>query len=405
MKNIPCLVLTLFGSPCLHHENGDAPPSDPVLLPRKNAAHLLALLAASGGEMPRAAVVAVRREMLGDDGGDNIAKNVRVIEGRLRVELRQWIGLPPADSGETDYTYLDKAPKSVLRLHPANVSSDVQTYRRLVSDARAFAEKPEKWREYRAALDSAHRLYQTGELLPGYEHKWTGLFSETLSVGGKPLCWIERTRVALADHHRWVSERRTALDRSPWGNLPYPRDVFIGREADAAPVRDFLRGVGKHGTLPALQVFGGGGVGKTRLAVDTVRGLGEREISARFPGGVTFLPLDESYTDDNAEAVSVEAVYRTFAAALAAPDPVARAPATFPNNALAVWLVASQRRLLILDNYESVYNARVNAFLEAFVSAAQDRLRVVVTTRACVSGLPHVAVAGLPVPAFGKWTL
>ena len=74
--------------------------------------------------------------------------------------------------------------------------------------------------------------------------------------------------------------RRQVETRS--NNLPVPRTGFVGREKEAAAIKELLL----REDVRLVTVTGPGGIGKTRLAVEVASGLVER-----FPGGIYFVSL------------------------------------------------------------------------------------------------------------------
>jgi hypothetical protein len=65
-------------------------------------------------------------------------------------------------------------------------------------------------------------------------------------------------------------------------NLPVQRTAFIGREHEAAALRQLL----SRDDVQLVTLTGPGGIGKTRLALQVAG-----EIAGQFPGGVCFVPL------------------------------------------------------------------------------------------------------------------
>ena len=127
--------------------------------------------------------------------------------------------------------------------------------------------------------------------------------------------------------------------------LPVPPGELLGRDADLAALSALLTG----GRTRLVTLIGPGGMGKTRLAIETARTVAEA-----FPGGVVFVPLS---------AVSDPSlVLGTVADTLGAH----REPGVEPLDVVRPAL-GDEPTLLVLDNFEQVVAARtdVAALLEA----------------------------------------
>jgi predicted ATPase/class 3 adenylate cyclase len=117
--------------------------------------------------------------------------------------------------------------------------------------------------------------------------------------------------------------------------LPVPVGELLGRENDVAAARDLLR----DSRTRLVTMTGPGGVGKTRLALETAR-----TVADTFPGGVVFVPLT-SLTDP-------QLVLNTIADAVGA----RREPGTDILSSLREAL-GDERTLIVLDNFEQLVAA------------------------------------------------
>ena len=162
------------------------------------------------------------------------------------------------------------------------------------------------------------------------------------------------------------------------GALPAPATPLVGRERQAATVEDL---VVREGTR-LVTLTGPGGVGKTRLAVETARRLG--------PGladGVRFVEL--------ASVSSADLVAAAIATGLGL---------TTTGDKLITDLqsyLRARRLLLVLDNFEQVVGA---APLLAELLGAAPGVVVLVTSRVVLrlSGEHEFPVPPLPVPPAGS---
>lgn len=117
------------------------------------------------------------------------------------------------------------------------------------------------------------------------------------------------------------------------GNLPSPPSTFVGRVEEIAQVGAEL------GASRAVTLVGPGGVGKTRLSIESAAGVADE-----FPDGVWFIEL--------APVSDTEAVVHTLAATLSV------RPEEGSPLLLTVAKVLAQRRVLVvLDNCEHVIDS------------------------------------------------
>ena len=116
-------------------------------------------------------------------------------------------------------------------------------------------------------------------------------------------------------------------------NLPTERSVFVGRDRELGVVAGLVR-AGRVVTLTGV-----GGVGKTRLAVQTAAGMADE-----FPGGVWLVEL--------APLIDADLVPSAVASAIGAPP----SPTVDPTEVVCRF-VAHKRALVVLDNCEHVIAA------------------------------------------------
>ncbi len=162
------------------------------------------------------------------------------------------------------------------------------------------------------------------------------------------------------------------VDARP-NNLPTMVTTFVGRERELADARRLL------GSARLLTVTGPGGIGKTRFALELATLAGPD-----FPDGTFFVPFEP--VDDP----------------MLVPGAIARAVGIVesgvrPPLELLIELLAEQRVMLVLDNFERLTAAAV---IIGDLLRAGPGLRIVVTTRAILhlSGEQEFPLDGLAVP-------
>ncbi|NUT35377.1 MAG: AAA family ATPase [Hamadaea sp.] len=191
-----------------------------------------------------------------------------------------------------------------------------------------------------------------GEALAAYE-KHRELLADEL--GADPPPELQRLHVDIL---------RGEAARPARNNLPAALSSFVGRDEDVARVRDLVR------QTRLTTLTGPGGSGKTRLAIESARGLPEA-----FPDGVWLVELAPVTKPEDVPAAVVGAIgarARSFRKDLLladTADPVEQAVRAF----------AGQRALLVLDNCEHVIGAAADLADELL--AACPGLRVLATSR------------------------
>jgi predicted ATPase len=153
---------------------------------------------------------------------------------------------------------------------------------------------------------------------------------------------------------------------------------MVGRRVELERLEELLR---RH---RLVTVIGSGGVGKTRLAREAARRVGDR-----FQDGVVFVELAQIANPDLVAAAAAEALGVAERKGVAISDAVCSA-------------VGRRHLLLVLDNCEHVIESAAE-FCGALLSAGED-LRVLATSREGlgVAGEIRFSLDPLPVPPKGQ---
>jgi predicted ATPase/class 3 adenylate cyclase len=156
-------------------------------------------------------------------------------------------------------------------------------------------------------------------------------------------------------------------------NLPTSITTFVGRERELEAANRLL------GKVRLLTVSGPGGIGKTRFAVELAHAA-----ASEYPDGTFFVPFEP--VDDPI------LVPGTIARAVGIVESAAR-----PPMELLVELLAGERVLIVVDNFERLTSA---ASVIGDLLKAAPGLRFVVTSRAILhlSGEQEFPLDGLEVP-------
>ena len=190
-----------------------------------------------------------------------------------------------------------------------------------------------------------------------------------------PFLWIVERCLAKDPSQRYASTHDLARDlaavrdrladlpaRHPEArphNLPIQRTAFIGREDEAASLRQLLG----RADARLITLTGPGGIGKTRLALQVAA-----EIESQFPGGVYFVPLSA--------VREAGLIASTIAQTIGVREPGNESP----QQSLKEFVLGlDQPMLLLLDNFEHLVSA---ASVVSELLSAGSKVKVLVTSQA-----------------------
>jgi predicted ATPase len=190
-----------------------------------------------------------------------------------------------------------------------------------------------------------------------------------------PFIWIVERCLAKNPEQRYASTRDLARDlvamrerlaEAPlrhWeprpANLPVQRTAFIGREPQAAALRQLL----SREEVRLVTLTGPGGIGKTRLALQVAS-----EVAGQFPGSVCFVAL--SAVRD--PGLIASAIAQAAGVSETGNQPLQESLKEFVTS-------LSQPMLLLLDNFEHLVAA---APVLAQLLTIGPKLKAVVTSQA-----------------------
>ncbi|MCB0191760.1 MAG: tetratricopeptide repeat protein, partial [Anaerolineae bacterium] len=145
--------------------------------------------------------------------------------------------------------------------------------------------------------------------------------------------------------------------RTPFSNLPIPPTDFIGRQTELAEIR---RLVAEESNCRMLTLVGPGGIGKTRLVIES-----GRQLLDLFAHGVCFVALAPVSNAEFIIPAMADALNLTFTNTAS------------PKNQLLTYLHDKQM-LLLLDNFEHVLDG---ADVLADILHAAPQVKLLVTSR------------------------
>ena len=323
------------------------PGGQVVRLPSRAATQLLARLALAPDRMhPREELIELLWPGVALDVGRN---RLRQVLSTLKTAL---------EAGSPAPVIL--ADRLGLRAAPGSLACDAVAFERHLRSG--------DWER----ADQAYR----GELLPGHYDEWV------LDERGRLATLAER----LESMPRVAPTRTAARSDTPGprpGQLPAYWTRLFGTEIHATRLRELVR----HQRL--VTVFGAGGSGKTRLAVEAARALAEP--SAWAPQG-----QDEPPPFGQVSFVSLV----DCSDASRALDAIAAALQVQGRDLLAgvARTLAGQHTLLVLDNYEQLAGHAEALVQQLLTDSAGLHLLITSRQRLGLPGEQVFELAGLPLP-------
>jgi len=142
----------------------------------------------------------------------------------------------------------------------------------------------------------------------------------------------------------------------PVSNIPQPPTAFVGREAELSELATLIN----DDTIRLINLLGPGGIGKTRVAIETAK-----RHTDDFPDGVFYVPLAPLTNPDHIVTTIADNINFTFGGT------------DNPTQELLNYL-AEKRMLLVLDNFEHLSE---NAGLLGDMISNAPNLTILVTSR------------------------
>jgi predicted ATPase/DNA-binding SARP family transcriptional activator len=304
-----------------------------------------------------------RFEQLAAEGHRALADGAPEHAGHaLREALSLWRGPALADVAFEAFAQAEIARLEDERLAAleARVEADLALGRhaQLAGElAQLVAEYPLRERLHGQLMLSLYRSGRQADALQAYREARDVLVERLGIEPGPELRELERKILAQDPALDPARPTAPADQRVTAARIPAPPTPTIGREADLARLRADLLGE-SAGRLVTL--VGPGGVGKTRLALELARSIGDE-----FRDGAYFVSL--------APVGSFEEVAATIVRQL----DVVLLPAESAEQGLARHL-GDRDMLLVLDNFEHVLDA---AGLVSDLLLTTTRLRILATSR------------------------
>ncbi|HZT43671.1 MAG TPA: AAA family ATPase [Chthonomonadaceae bacterium] len=258
-----------------------------------------------------------------------------------------------------------RADRNAIQLSPEAVSTDVAEFEAALRSAASTSDAAERAR----LLAQAVGLYR-GPLLSAFHEPWVVRERQRLEQV------YLRARRDLEAVPQPVEAPPAPSERARPSRLPLQLTRFFGREEEMARLEEILRG--RQARLVTLT--GPGGSGKTRLAIEVARTLGDA-----FAGAVWFVPL----ADVSDPRLIAGAILNAMGMPQSTTEPLDQIVAALDRKPA----------LLILDNFEQVVEEGASVVWTLLERAPSLVCLVTSRQRLDLGGERDFPVLPLPVPS------
>jgi predicted ATPase len=280
-------------------------------------------------------------------------------DGRLRDALALWRGPALAEFADLPCVRAESTRLEELRLaaleQRIEVDLDLGRHPELAAELQQLtAQHPYRERLHAQLMLALYRAGRQADALEAYRRAREMLVEQ---LGIEPADELRELHQAIRHDPGLAgprAARRRSIDRA--SALPAPPNTLFGREADV----EGLIGIVRQPRTRLVTLTGSGGVGKTRLAIETAR-----RLAADFTDGGHLVEL------------AVVAEPRDLASAIAR-GLAAPAREGEPANSALLRFLADRHVLLVLDNFEHLVEG---APLLGELLRACPELTILVTSR------------------------
>ena len=322
------------------------------------------LVGMAPGEQGRALASMIERH--GGSGGLFLVDDFELLDADSVEFLRDLlaaadipvVGMVVVDSGDRPRLDVEVPLRTTAALRPLSVEG-----------LRSWVRGALRWEAPELFLRWLHR---ETEGLPGRVERGLAYLVEQRVLREDPEGWSvegELDRIPLAGE---IQSRR----RDPPGNVPAVSLSLVGRARELRAIRQGLA------AGPLVTLFGPGGIGKTRLAIQVAL-----EEADSYPDGAFFVALASTRSGDLVAA----AVAESLRATLSGDDPVQS----------LIDFLREKRLLLVLDNLEYVVDEAAELVRRILESARGVRVLATSRERLNMREERIVELAGMPVPEVG----